>query len=133
MKMKMFCKAIAYFVLLTSTAFAAGKNINVEFTKGHDSAQYTGVIRGYDYDTYKFYAQKGQKIHASISNDGTYTYLFGPGISDSVNLSRYSTDLNENNQYTLPATGRYELRVLQMRNDARRNKSKKYSVNIQIK
>ncbi|ECO4284608.1 inhibitor of g-type lysozyme, partial [Salmonella enterica] len=28
---------------------------------------------------------------------------------------------------------RYELRVLQMRNDARRNKSKKYSVNIQIK
>ncbi|EAB3846114.1 inhibitor of g-type lysozyme, partial [Salmonella enterica] len=38
-----------------------------------------------------------------------------------------------NGQYTLPASGKYELRVLQTRNEARKNKAKKYSVNIQIK
>lgn len=33
----------------------------------------------------------------------------------------------------LPASGKYELRVLQTRNDARKNKTKKYNVDIQIK
>ncbi len=32
-----------------------------------------------------------------------------------------------------PASGKYELRVLQTRNDARKNKTKKYNVDIQIK
>ncbi|EPX8206892.1 TPA: g-type lysoyme inhibitor PliG, partial [Escherichia coli] len=36
-------------------------------------------------------------------------------------------------QYSLPASGKYELRVLQTRNDARKNKTKKYNVDIQIK
>ncbi|HGY9312484.1 TPA: hypothetical protein ACOSSO_000717, partial [Escherichia coli] len=31
------------------------------------------------------------------------------------------------------ASGKYELRVLQTRNDARKNKTKKYNVDIQIK
>ncbi|MCU8651012.1 inhibitor of g-type lysozyme, partial [Escherichia coli] len=48
-------------------------------------------------------------------------------------LSRYSTELDNNGQYTLPATGKYELRVLQTRNDARKDKTKKYNINIQIK
>ncbi|EAW6447159.1 inhibitor of g-type lysozyme, partial [Salmonella enterica subsp. enterica serovar Typhimurium] len=52
---------------------------------------------------------------------------------DSVDLSRYSSELDDNGQYTLPASGKYELRVLQTRNEARKNKAKKYSVNIQIK
>ncbi|EDQ0630535.1 inhibitor of g-type lysozyme, partial [Salmonella enterica] len=46
MKIKVICKAIFLFALLTSTSFAAGKKINVGFTKGHNSAQYSGVIKG---------------------------------------------------------------------------------------
>ncbi len=46
--------------LLTSTSFAAGKNVNVEFRKGHSSAQYSGEIKGYDYDTYTFYAKRSE-------------------------------------------------------------------------
>ena len=80
MKIKSIRKAVLLLALLTSTSFAAGKNVNVEFRKGHSSAQYSGEIKGYDYDTYTFYAKKGQKVHVSISNEGADTYLFGPGI-----------------------------------------------------
>lgn len=94
MKIKGISKAVLLLALLTSTSFAAGKNVNVEFRKGHSSAQYSGEIKGYDYDTYTFYAKKGQKVHVSISNEGADTYLFGPGIDDSVDLSRYSPELD---------------------------------------
>ena len=80
MKIKGISKAVLLLALLTSTSFAAGKNVNVEFRKGHSSAQYSGEIKGYDYDTYTFYAKKGQKVHVSISNEGADTYLFGPGM-----------------------------------------------------
>ena len=70
MKIKGISKAVLLLALLTSTSFAAGKNVNVEFRKGHSSAQYSGEIKGYDYDTYTFYAKKGQKVHVSISNEG---------------------------------------------------------------
>lgn len=113
MKIKGISKAVLLLALLTSTSFAAGKNVNVEFRKGHSSAQYSGEIKGYDYDTYTFYAKKGQKVHVSISNEGADTYLFGPGIDDSVDLSRYSPELDSHGQYSLPASGKYELRVLQ--------------------
>lgn len=45
-------------------------------------------------------------------------------IDDSVDLSRYSPELDSHGQYSLPASGKYELRVLQTRNDARKNKTK---------
>ncbi len=67
---------------------------------------------------------KGQKVHVSISNEGADTYLFGRGIDDSVDLSRYSPELDSHGQYSLPASGKYELRVLQTRNDARKTKLK---------
>lgn len=108
MKIKSISKAVLLLALLTSTSFAAGKNVNVEFSKGHSSAQYSGEIKGYDYDTYTFYAKKGQKVHVSISNEGADTYLFGPGIDDSVDLSRYSPELDSHGQYSLPASGKYE-------------------------
>ncbi len=48
MKIKSIRKAVLLLALLTSTSFAAGKNVNVEFRKGHSSAQYSGEIKGYD-------------------------------------------------------------------------------------
>ncbi|WP_244575888.1 PPC domain-containing protein, partial [Escherichia coli] len=83
--------------------------------------------------TDKTLSRKPGAVHVSISNEGADTYLFGPGIDDSVDLSRYSPELDSHGQYSLPASGKYELRVLQTRNDARKNKTKKYNVDIQIK
>ncbi len=77
MKFKSIAKTVFLFALLTSAGFATGKNVNVEFDKGQNSARYSGVIKGYDYDTYNFRARKGQKVHVSISNEGADTYLFG--------------------------------------------------------
>lgn len=94
MKIKGISKAVLLLALLTSTSFAAGKNVSVEFRKGHSSTQYSGEIKGYDYDTCISYAKKGQKMHVSISNEGADTYLFGPGTGDSVDLSRYSPELD---------------------------------------
>ena len=110
MKIKGISKAVLLLALLTSTSFAAGKNVNVEFRKGHSSAQYSGEIKGYDYDTYTFYAKKGQKVHVSISNEGADTYLFGPGIDDSVDLSRYSPELDSHGQYSLPTPVKTKLK-----------------------
>lgn len=45
MKIKSIRKAVLLLALLTSTSFAAGKNVNVEFRKGHSSAQYSGEIK----------------------------------------------------------------------------------------
>ncbi|RXA36144.1 inhibitor of g-type lysozyme [Escherichia coli] len=106
MKIKGISKAVLLLALLTSTSFAAGKNVNVEFRKGHSSAQYSGEIKGYDYDTYTFYAKKGQKVHVSISNDGADTYLFGPGIDDSFVLSSYSHELNMHCKDSLPSSAK---------------------------
>ena len=65
MKIKSISKAVLLLALLTSTSFAAGKNVNVEFRKGHSSAQYSGEIKGYDYDTYTFYAKKALILTSS--------------------------------------------------------------------
>ena len=86
MKIKGISKAVLLLALLTSTSFAAGKNVNVEFRKGHSSAQYSGEIKGYDYDTYTFYAKKGQKVHVSISNEGADTYLLSDREEWGVNV-----------------------------------------------
>ncbi|MEO1738083.1 hypothetical protein RB531_4350 [Salmonella enterica subsp. enterica serovar Typhimurium] len=61
MKFKSIAKTVFLFALLTSAGFATGKNVNVEFDKGQNSARYSGVIKGYDYDTYNFQARKGRK------------------------------------------------------------------------
>lgn len=123
MKIKSISKAVLLLALLTSTSFAAGKNVNVEFSKGHSSAQYSGEIKGYDYDTYTFYAKKVRKC-MWVSLMKALILTFGPWIDDSVDLSRYSPELDSHGQYSLPASGKYELRVLQTRNDARKTKLK---------
>ncbi|MGL5421125.1 MAG: PPC domain-containing protein [Plesiomonas shigelloides] len=133
MILKTMLKVTLLFACVTTTAFAAGISTDVQFAKGHDSAQYTGHIKGYDYDSYFFRAKKGQLVHIAMANETPDLVLFGPGIDDSVSLGKYSPDLDDNGQYTLPASGRYELRVLQSRAEARRNKTQNYKFQIQIK
>lgn len=92
MKIKGISKAAFLFALLTSTGFASGKDVNVEFRKGHSSAQYSGEIKGYDYDTYNFYAHKGQKVHVSISNEGLI--LSSSGQASATQLISQDIPLN---------------------------------------
>ncbi|WP_252965371.1 hypothetical protein, partial [Shigella sonnei] len=60
-------------------------------------------------------------------------WLLKKRTNGSVRYCQYTSELDSHGQYSLPASGKYELRVLQTRNDARKNKTKKYNVDIQIK
>lgn len=124
---------IILLLLIATTTSAVGKTVNVRFAKGAISAQYSGSFKGYDYDSYIFYAKKGQKIRVMSNNETADTLLFGPGIADSVDLSKYSPDVDPHQQYTLSGSGKFELRVLQSRAEARKEKLQVYKINIEIK
>lgn len=130
MKFKDVGKKLFPFVLLAAVGPVDAKIVNVEFTKENGSLTYSGLIKGYNYDAYKFKAKKGQKIHINISNEDVDTILFGPGINDSIDLS---DDMGMNNQFALPASGEYEIRVLQPSNGARDQENKKYKIFIEIR
>lgn len=117
---------------LGSTAYAASKQINVEFPRGQDSAHYSGRIKGYDYDSYVFRANKDQHLRLTLSKETVDAVLFGPGIDDSIDLGKYSSALDNQGRYTLPASGKYEIRVLQSRAEARRHEQKPYRFDLQI-
>jgi len=94
------------------------KTVVVKFAKKAYSANYYGRIDGYKYDSYKFYAK---------------TYLWGNQLKDSINLGEYSPELDDNGIYILPASGEYEIRVLQPRSQARKDKKPQYWMSINIK
>lgn len=79
MKIKHIGKAVFLLALVTSTCFAAGKSINVEFRKGHYRAQYSGIIKGYDYDTYKFQAKKDNSCISVCRMKARILTCSGPG------------------------------------------------------
>lgn len=96
-------------------------------------ANYYGRIDGYKYDSYKFYAKKGQKLKVRLTGGNVETYLWGNQLKDSINLGEYSPELDDNGVYILPASGEYEIRVLQPRSQARKDKKPQYWMSINIK
>ncbi len=97
------------------------------------SANYYGRLDGYKYDSYKFYAKKGQKLKVTLTGGNVETYLWGNQLKDSINLGEYSPELDDNGVYILPASGEYEIRVLQPRSQARKDKKPQYWMSINIK
>ena len=105
---------------------------NVQFKKGASGATYSGKVTGYHYHDYTFYAKKGQRLHPHLVGNVT-PYLFSPKLSDSINLDRYSPDLDRNGDYILPYTGKYTIRIGQERAFARRGNTANYTLQIAIK
>lgn len=109
------------------------KTVVVKFAKKAYSANYYGRLDGYKYDSYKFYAKKGQKLKVTLTGGNVETYLWGNQLKDSINLGEYSPELDDNGIYILPASGEYEIRVLQPRSKARKDKKPQYWMSINIK
>ena len=61
------------------------KTVVVKFAKKAYSASYYGRIDGYKYDSYKFYAKKGQKLKLRLTGGNVETYLWGNQLKDSIN------------------------------------------------
>ena len=109
------------------------KTIVVKFAKKAYSANYYGKIDGYKYDSYKFYAKKGQKLKVKLTGGNVEAYLWSNQLKDSINLGEYSPELDDKGIYILPASGEYEIRVLQPRSQARKDKKPQYWMSIDIK
>ena len=122
---------IAVAVAMTTPAMA--ENTDVRFVKGATSANYQGQLKGDTYDTYTFYAKKGQHLKVTLAGGNFDPMLFHSKLSDSVNLGQYSSALDKSGAYTLPYDGKYTLRVVQPRSQARQGKTPKYWVNIAIR
>ena len=104
------------------------KTVEVRFKPGATSAIYKGSVRGYQFDSYRFYAQKGQMLNVNWDNSN-------PNVDVSV---RY-LGKEPGHEYlmpqdqVLPVTGPYELRVFQTRNGARKNNNlRRYEVKVTI-
>lgn len=109
------------------------KTIVVKFAKKAYSANYYGKIDGYKYDSYKFYAKKGKKLKVKLTGGNVEAYLWSNQLKDSINLGEYSPELDDKGIYILPASGEYEIRVLQPRSQARKDKKPQYWMSIDIK
>lgn len=124
-------------LIVSPTVMAASsdsvvKTVDVQFKKGASSANYYGQLKGYKYDSYIFYAKKNQKISVKITGGEVDSYLFHKNLADSVNVGEYAPEADDQGYYTLPYSGKYELRILQPRSQASRGKTPVYWLEVTI-
>ena len=72
-------------------------------------------------------------IETALTGGNVEAYLRGNQLKDSINIGEYSPELDDNGIYILPASGEYEIRVLQPRSQARKDKKPQYWMSINIK
>ncbi|WP_350559503.1 hypothetical protein [Psychrobacter sp. CAL346-MNA-CIBAN-0220] len=96
----------------------------LRMAKGSYDVNRAGAVKGSKYCEYQFYANKGQKVSATIvGSSDLYPVLYG---SNSPDLSTETV--------TLDKTGEHTIRVLQPRNQARdSNTPKPYYMTVTIK
>lgn len=126
-KKTIFAVLVSSAVVAAAPGYAAsgeskpGLEQTVQFKKGSTEASYKGTVEGYDYHSYTFNAKKGQILNLLLDTPANAeAVLFGhddyPGEGD----------------YVLPEDGKYEVRVLQMRNFARDGKKSPYTLTIEL-
>lgn len=130
MKRSTVISVVAIVLLIFISAAHAQSKVRVRFARGATSTTVTGTIRGFAYKDYILKASAGQTIDVRLGrNTQCYFTIFKP---DGNNL-----DLGaERDQFTseLPDSGDYMIRVLMMRNDARRRGSvSNYKLTISIR
>lgn len=84
---------------------------------------YAGEIKGNEIKKIAFMANKGQILNVTslLKNTNAQVVLYG------------YDDFLEGENYKLPTTGEYELRVVQPRNFARKGATAKYNIDVKLK
>lgn len=116
------CFAVAAGAAGAGTASAACGG-QVKFAAGSNSGVVSGKVSGYDTCDYSLTAQKGQTLSAKLTK--------GSGL-DVIMLDPVEHDF-ANGALKLPQSGRYTVRVLQTRNDARKGKVRDFSLTLGVK
>ena len=118
--------------VMAASSYSVVTTVDVQFKKGASSANYYGKLKGYKYDSYIFYAKKNQKLSVKITGGEVDSYLFHKNLADSVNVGEYAPEADDQGYYTLPYSGKYELRILQPRSQASRGKTPVYWLEVTI-
>lgn len=109
-------------------ADACGESI--VFTEGTDTTTASGEVSGYDTCTFRLAGKAGQQLHATLEGSNFLTaLLFAPASQDTA-IAGPSDTLDA----ALPADGEYEIRIGQVRAEARRSTSPKtFKLNVQLR
>ncbi|MDD0823875.1 hypothetical protein PTQ27_05260 [Mannheimia sp. AT1] len=123
---KLFMTGLTGLAVLSATSMASAaqdcKMTNVKFKKGAYSASYNGKVKGWQCVSYKFSAKQGQTLNVNLTTKGN---------AEAVLYD--ADDFIQDQPYLLPKTGSYEIRVLQPKAAAIKNKTSSYNVNIEIR
>ena len=109
-------------------ADACGESI--VFTEGTDTTTATGEVSGYDTCTFRLTGKAGQQLHATIEGSTFLTALLFAPTSQDTAIAGPSDTLDA----ALPADGEHEIRIGQVRAEARRITSPKtFKLNVQLR
>jgi hypothetical protein len=136
--LKKIIKTLLLSTLISTTSLSAlAKNIEqkVNFLQGSTHLTLTGKFQGYDDVKYRISAKNGQILRFNINSLGNLAYvnIFTPGKKpDKDNALLIGSTVGFKGELTLPVDGDYIIQVYQMRNSARKNKTVKYSLDIEL-
>lgn len=136
--MKKVIRTLLLSTLISTTSFTIyAKNIEqkVNFLQGSPHTTLTGKFQGYDDVRYRVYAKKGQILKFNINSLGNLAYvnIFAPDTKPGKdNALLIGSTLGFKGELILPADGDYIIQVYQMRNSARKNKTVKYNLDLEL-
>lgn len=136
--MKKIIKTLLISTLISTTSLSTlAKNIEqkVNFLQGSTHLTLTGKFQGYDDVRYRISAKNGQILRFNINSLGNLAYvnIFAPGKKPGKdNALLIGSTVGFKGELTLPVDGDYIIQVYQMRNSARKNKTVKYSLDIEL-
>lgn len=136
--MKKIIKTLLLSALISTASFTVlAKNVEqkVNFLQGSTHITLTGKFQGYDDVRYRVYAKNGQILKFNINSLGNLAYVnfFAPGKKPGKDKALLiGSTVGSKGELTLPVDGDYIVQVYQMRNNARKNKTVKYSLDIEI-
>lgn len=136
--MKKIIKNLLLSTLISTTSLSAlAKNIEqkVNFLQGSTHLTLTGKFQGYDDVKYRISAKNGQILRFNINSLGNLAYvnIFAPGKKPGKdNALLIGSTVGFKGELTLPVDGDYIIQVYQMRNSARKNKTVKYSLDVEL-
>ncbi|WP_349920543.1 g-type lysozyme inhibitor [Aeromonas veronii] len=133
--MKRAIQAALLAMTLVTGAQAADKvtTVPVQFAKGAHSAQMKGNFKGYDSINYTLVAKAGQTMTISIAGSSNANFnVFAPGAVPGEAEALGSGAVGEKWQGALPAAGKYQIQVYQMRASARRGEQVPHTLSVSI-
>ncbi|WP_445405958.1 DNA breaking-rejoining protein [Acinetobacter pittii] len=136
--MKKIIKTLLLSTLISTASFTVlAKNVEqkVNFLQGSTHTTLTGKFQGYDDVRYRLYAKNEQILKFNINSLGNLAYvnIFTPGKKPGKDKALLiGSTVGSKGELTLPVDGDYIVQIYQMRNSARKNKTVKYSLDIEI-